>query len=56
LHADVVAMLHASDVNQRLTQLGVEPAPSSPAELARFQRDEIATWGQAVRLSGATVE
>jgi len=56
LHADVVAALHASDVKQRLTQLGVEPATSSPADLARFQRDEIATWGQAVRLSGATVE
>jgi tripartite-type tricarboxylate transporter receptor subunit TctC len=56
LHADVIAALGASDIKQRLTQLGVEPAPSSPAELASFQRDEIAAWGHAVRLSGATVE
>jgi tripartite-type tricarboxylate transporter receptor subunit TctC len=56
LHAAVEAALGDPDVRQRLLQMGVDPMVSSPADLASFQRAEIARWGQAVRDSGASVE
>jgi tripartite-type tricarboxylate transporter receptor subunit TctC len=37
-----------------LVKHGVEPTPSSPAELARFIREETAKWAPVVRASGAT--
>ena len=56
LHAAVAEALGDPDVQQRLRHMGVDATVSSPAELASFQRAEIARWGQAVRDSGASVE
>lgn len=39
-----------------LRRHGVDPAPSSPEELARFIRDETAKWAPIVRASGARPE
>ncbi len=38
----------------RLAQMGMTAAPSTPAELARLQRDELAMWGPVVKSSGFT--
>ena len=56
LHRSVSTALAAPELKQRLYELGVDATPSSPAELARFQRAEIQRWGQAVRDSGAIAE
>jgi len=42
-------------VREQLRLHGVEPTPSSPAELARFIREETEKWAPIVRASGATV-
>ena len=43
-------------VSASLEGQGVEPLPSSPAELARFIREETTKWAPIVRSSGAKVE
>jgi tripartite-type tricarboxylate transporter receptor subunit TctC len=48
--------LEDAEVRRHLATHGVEPTPSTPAELARFIRDETAKWAPIIRASGATVE
>jgi tripartite-type tricarboxylate transporter receptor subunit TctC len=50
------ATLDDPEVRRHLAGHGVEPTPSTPAELARFIRDETAKWAPIIRASGATVE
>lgn len=56
VNADVAAILKAPDLKQRLEQLGADPAPQSPADFARYVREEIAKWAKVVKASGATVD
>jgi len=56
VNADVAAVLEAPDLKQRLEQLGADPAPQSPADFARYVREEIAKWAKVVKASGATVD
>ncbi len=44
------------EVAANLRRHGVEPAPSTPAELARFIREETEKWAPVIRASGATVD
>lgn len=53
LHSDIVRLLNAPDVRERLEVQGVEVAGTTPEQFARFIRDEIGVWGKAVKLSGA---
>lgn len=41
---------------ERLASQGAEPAPSTPAELARLTRDDLRLWEGIVKSSGATVD
>jgi tripartite-type tricarboxylate transporter receptor subunit TctC len=52
----VMRALASSSLQQRLKQLDAEVTPSSPAELARWQRTELERWTQVIRRSGATSE
>jgi tripartite-type tricarboxylate transporter receptor subunit TctC len=56
LNAAVMRALASSSLQQRLKQLDAEVTPSSPAELARWQRTELERWTQVIRRSGATSE
>jgi tripartite-type tricarboxylate transporter receptor subunit TctC len=53
LRNDVVHVLHEPDVRERLAGQGIEIAGTTPPEFARFVREEIARWRDAVRQSGA---
>ncbi|MBR0672816.1 Bug family tripartite tricarboxylate transporter substrate binding protein [Neoroseomonas soli] len=63
LPGNIVARLNAAmretmedpEVRANLARHGVEPLPGSPAELARFIREETAKWASIVRESGASV-
>ncbi len=35
---------------------GAEPGGNSPTEFARFMADELKSWGEVVRTSGAKVD
>jgi tripartite-type tricarboxylate transporter receptor subunit TctC len=59
LHREVAAYVASAEGQKRLMDMGMIPgAPTSPAELDRFVRQEIDDWGKLVRLAGAagTVE
>jgi tripartite-type tricarboxylate transporter receptor subunit TctC len=49
LHADTVAVLAESEIQRRMRDLGCTPAGSTPDELARHLRAEMAKWGALIR-------
>ena len=53
---ELVAALKASDVVQQLKDQGIEAAPSSPAEFARFIAAEQKKWMPIIRQSNIKVE
>jgi len=48
--------LRAPDVSERLTKLGMDPAPTTPEEAARILAADYAKWGPVVKASGFTAE
>ena len=56
VNADIAAVLNAPDVKERLAGSGAEPAPTTPEDLGRLVRDEIAKWSKVVAESGAKVD
>ncbi len=56
LRSTVVASLGAPASKERVARLGLEPAPSTAAELSALQQRESAMWGPLVKASGFTPE
>ena len=52
LHADLTRTLQAPEVQQRLTDLVIDVAPTSRDEFTAFIRSEITRWAQVVRDAG----
>jgi tripartite-type tricarboxylate transporter receptor subunit TctC len=49
LNADLHAAMRTPQVEQRLTELGMPPAPTSREEFDQFMRAEIARWAQVIK-------
>jgi tripartite-type tricarboxylate transporter receptor subunit TctC len=49
LNADIHEALRAPEVDKRLTELGMPPAPTTRDEFDQFIRAEIARWAQVIR-------
>ena len=43
------AVMRVPEVEQRLTELGMPPAPTSREEFDQFMRAEIARWAQVIK-------
>ena len=56
LNSDVVAVLGAADMKERLASLGAEPLPMSSEDFGRYVREDIAKWAKVVKESGAKVD
>ena len=56
VNADIGWVLAAADVKERLASSGADPAPTTPEELARLVREEIAKWAKVVAESGAKID
>ena len=56
LNREIVATLNAPDVRALLHKQGVEPTPTSSAELGRYIERELQTWGKVVKASGMKAE
>jgi tripartite-type tricarboxylate transporter receptor subunit TctC len=52
VHAEVVRILNGSELKSRLGAQGIELVTSSPAEFARFIREDNAKWGKMIREAG----
>ena len=53
LRDDIVRVLNEPEMRERFAGQGIEIAGTTPAEFARFVREEVERWGSAVRQSGA---
>ena len=49
VNAEVVRILNATELKSRLASQGIEIVTSSPAEFARFIREDNAKWGKLIR-------
>jgi len=49
LNADLHSVLRIPEIKQRLTELGMPPAPTSREEFDQFIRAEIARWAQVIK-------
>ena len=49
LNADIHEVLRVSQVEKRLTELGMPPAPTTREEFDKFMRAEIARWAQVIK-------
>jgi tripartite-type tricarboxylate transporter receptor subunit TctC len=56
INAELQRVFKLPDVADKLKALGLEPAISTPDELARFQASEITKWAKVVKESGAKAE
>jgi len=48
--------LRAPDIVDRLAAQGLEPAPNTPDEFARFIAAELAKWNRIIAAAGIKVE
>lgn len=53
IHDTVVRIVKTPEMNQRLIDLGAEPALSTPAEFGALIKAEIVKWAKVVKESGA---
>jgi len=54
IHADMIKALKMPDLQQRLLDQGVDPAPTTPEQFAAFIRSEIARWAKVAKAAGTT--
>jgi tripartite-type tricarboxylate transporter receptor subunit TctC len=52
VNAEVARVLNAAELKAKLASQGIEVATNSPAEFARFLREDSARWGKVVREAG----
>jgi len=56
LNTEVVRILQAPDMKQKLVADGTDPVGSSPDEFARYIKSELVKWGNVARDAGITPE
>lgn len=56
LNEAVVAILRDAEVTRLMSGLGLEPAPSTPEEFARYMRAETVKWTRVIRDANIKVE
>ena len=52
----LVEALGTTAIKARLQALGIEPMPSTPAELATYARSERERWGRVIRAAGIRLD
>jgi tripartite-type tricarboxylate transporter receptor subunit TctC len=56
VNRDVAEVLTAADVSERLAQLTLEPMLGTPADAARFFREETELWGRVIKEKQVVVQ
>jgi len=56
LHAELVKILVSPAIERQFAQQGVEPANSTPQQLAAYMRTETERWSKVIRTSGIRLE
>ena len=56
LHAEIMKIVATPEVQARLKSFGMLPSSMTPAQLADFQKAEVAKWGQVIKAAGIKAE
>jgi len=56
LNAEIVKSINKPAINQRLAEIGLQPAPSTPEELDRLVKEQLAAWGKKIKDAGIRPE
>jgi tripartite-type tricarboxylate transporter receptor subunit TctC len=56
LNRNLVKAMADPDMRKQLTEAGIEPMSSTPAQFSAFTKTEIAKWARVVKASGARVD
>ena len=56
LNGELVRMMRAPEMRERLAPMGIQPLASTPEEFGEFLQGEVTRWGKVVREAGAQVE
>jgi tripartite-type tricarboxylate transporter receptor subunit TctC len=56
LNGDIGKILRAPDVVGQLNKVGLDAAPDSPAEFAKFIREETERWSRVIKAADIRVE
>jgi tripartite-type tricarboxylate transporter receptor subunit TctC len=56
LNAEIVKAIEKRAIGQRLADTGLQPAPSSAAELGEFVKQQLTAWGRKIKDAGIQAE
>ncbi|MBC7436279.1 MAG: tripartite tricarboxylate transporter substrate binding protein [Bdellovibrionales bacterium] len=56
LNAEITAALNDNDIKTNMRNLGVEPAPGTPAEFEAYIKSETVKWGKVIKTSGMKLD
>lgn len=56
LNGEIARLMNAPETKKALFDAGVEPAPSSPEEMASYMAQELARWGKVVKDANIKLE
>ena len=56
LNTEIVKAINKPAIHQRLAEAGLQPAPSTPAELDQFVKEQFVAWGKKIRDAGIQPE
>ena len=56
LNSELARIIATPDMQQRMADLGADPARETPEQFAAFLRSEIVKWAKVIKESGATAE
>ena len=56
LSRELIAIVRADDVREKMIRLYFQPIGSSPSGLANLMRQEVERWGKVIRKTGATAD
>ena len=56
LHGEIAKIMDSAEMKERLVNLGVESAPSTPDQLAALMQGDLVRWARIVKDSGAQLD
>lgn len=56
LNSDLVTALNSAEIRKKLADMGVEPTPTTPAQIADFAQAERGRWSAVIKTAGIKLE
>jgi tripartite-type tricarboxylate transporter receptor subunit TctC len=56
VNGELLKIMHAPELKEKLAATGTEPLTSTPEEFAAYIRKEISKWGEVIRKAGVKAD